>query len=197
MSGRLPAVKGPPASTLLYPQAEGRGNDLASKRSEAIQIPWTAPDVIDGKLACPRIIKHLDETVAAIMQSTGPPLVGTQKGGANNLINDYGCLRPGELLNGSVVNGHLAVMGRKYQHVMVLSSNYTLRSRQVSWPRGTKIIPNGHTKMAICAKFLGYTSSMHPLAIASSTTVLVEPLVTCIIVFYHLIQKFTPIVKDL
>ena len=50
--------------------------------------------------------------------------------------------------------------------------------------------------MAICAKFLGYTSSMHPLAIARSTTVLVEPLVTCIIVFYHLIQKFTPIVKD-
>ena len=56
---------------------------------------------------------------------------------------------------------------------------------------------NGHTKMAICAKFLGYTPSMHPLAIARSTTVLVEPLVTCIIVFYHLIQKFTPIVKDL
>ena len=51
--------------------------------------------------------------------------------------------------------------------------------------------------MAICAKFPGYTSSMHPLAIARSTAVLVEPLVTCIIVFYHLIQKFTPIVKDL
>ena len=50
--------------------------------------------------------------------------------------------------------------------------------------------------MAICAKFLGYTSSMHPLAIARSTTVLVEPLVTCIIVFYHLIQKFTPKVLD-
>ena len=47
--------------------------------------------------------------------------------------------------------------------------------------------------MAICAKFLGYTSSMHPLAIAMSTTMFVEPLVTCIIVFYHLIQKFIPI----
>ena len=56
---------------------------------------------------------------------------------------------------------------------------------------------NGHTKMAICAKFPGYTSSMHPLAIARSTAVLVEPLVTCIIVFYHLIQKFTPMVQDL
>ena len=43
--------------------------------------------------------------------------------------------------------------------------------------------------MAICAKFPGYTSSMHPLAIARSTTVLVEPLVTCIIVFYHLIES--------
>ena len=51
--------------------------------------------------------------------------------------------------------------------------------------------------MAICAKFPGYTSSMHPLAIARSTAVLVEPLVTCIIVFYHLIQKFTPMVQDL
>ena len=35
MSGRLPAARGPPALTLLYPQAEGRGNVLASKRSEA------------------------------------------------------------------------------------------------------------------------------------------------------------------
>ena len=35
MSGRLPAVRGPPVPTLLYPQAEGRGNVLASKRSEA------------------------------------------------------------------------------------------------------------------------------------------------------------------
>ena len=51
--------------------------------------------------------------------------------------------------------------------------------------------------MAICAKFLGYTSSMHPLAIASPTTAIVEPLVTCIIVFYDLIQKFAPTVKDL
>ena len=51
--------------------------------------------------------------------------------------------------------------------------------------------------MAICAKFLGYTSSMHPLAIASPTTTIVEPLVACIIVFYDLIQKSAPIVKDL
>ena len=29
--------------------------------------------------------------------------------------------------------------------------------------------------MAICAKFLGHTSSMHPLAIASPTTTIVEP----------------------
>ena len=56
---------------------------------------------------------------------------------------------------------------------------------------------NGHTKMAICAKFLGYTSSMHPLAIASPTTAIVEPLVACIIVFYDHIQKFAPIPKDL
>ena len=51
--------------------------------------------------------------------------------------------------------------------------------------------------MAICAKFLGYTSSMNPLAIAIPTTAIVEPLVTCIIVFYDLIQKFAPTVKDL
>ena len=56
---------------------------------------------------------------------------------------------------------------------------------------------NGHSKMAVCAKFLGYTSSMHPLAIASPTTTIVEPLVACIIVFYDLIQKSAPRVKDL
>ena len=51
--------------------------------------------------------------------------------------------------------------------------------------------------MAICAKFLGHTSSMHPLAIASPTTTIVEPLVACIIVFYDLIQKSAPIPKYL
>ena len=45
------------------------------------------------------------------------------------------------------------------------------------------------TKMVICAKFLGHTPSMHPLAIASPTTAIVEPLVACIIGFYDLIQK--------
>eukprot|EP01048_Picozoa_sp_COSAG05_P008248 COSAG05_NODE_620_length_8305_cov_87.859493_4_plen_52_part_00 len=51
--------------------------------------------------------------------------------------------------------------------------------------------------MAICAKLPGYISSMHPLAIARSTTVLVGPLVTCIIVFCHLVQKFTTMTKYL
>ena len=80
--------------------------------------------------------------------------------------------------------------------------NRRVSSNQLNPPNSRNLGPkwakrNGHTKMAICAKFPGYTSSMHPLAIASPTTAIVEPLVACIIVFYDLIQKSAPIVKDL
>ena len=54
--------------------------------------------------------------------------------------------------------------------------NRRVSSNQLNPPNFRDLGPkwakrNGHTKMAICAKFLRYTSSMHPLAIASSTTV--------------------------
>ena len=80
--------------------------------------------------------------------------------------------------------------------------NRRVSSNQLNPPNSRDLGPkwakrNGHTKMAICAKFLGHTSSMHPLAIASPTTTIVEPLVACIIVFYDLIQKSAPIPKDL
>ena len=99
--------------------------------------------------------------------------------------------------------GHYSLQHRGGSHVVARA----LRNRRVSsnqWnpPNCTNLGPkwakrNGHTKMAICAKFLGYTSSMHPLAIASPTTAIVEPLVACIIVFYDLIQKSAPKAKYL
>ena len=81
---------------------------------------------------------------SSVIKSPGAAPVG-MPGVATNLMNDYGCLKQGEYLNDSVVNGHLAITGGRYQHVMVLSSNYTLRSREVPWPQGAQIIPEGTT----------------------------------------------------